>query len=106
MKRFLCAGGLLLLSGWCVARPGLRGVAFVYKHGDGDMAYIQPMLVPQIGVQLKRGPREISKGAYLVCKPGTEHFKVISEGQETEVTNMTLTCDDRVFVVKGIVFEQ
>lgn len=106
MKRFLCGGVLLSLCAWHSARAGLHGVPFVYKQADGDMAYLQPMYAPQIGVQLEKGPRQINKGEYLVCKPGVEKFKVVFEGKTTDVSSMTLACDDRVFIVRGIRFEE
>ncbi len=104
--RTTCVGICLLFLGSWQVRAGLHGAAFVYKQINGDVGLFQPMVTPKIAVQLMKGPQQINRGEVLVCKQGTETRKVDDHGQEVTVTELSLTCGERVFIVKGILFEE
>lgn len=105
MKR-TCVAGLLLLCFWLQARAGSRGAAFVYHSNANGEGVFTPMYPPKIGVQLKSGPAELNKGEVLICKQGQEQTKVVADGAEATVVSFTLTCQERVFIIKGLYFEE
>jgi len=109
--RILCAfliAIVLLLSCFTFSVvAGSHGAAFVFKYSDAGEAVLTPMLAPRFGTILKSGPREINRGEILVCKQGTQTTKVKTEdGQESAVTEFTLTCDQRVFILTSVRFEE
>jgi len=105
MKR-ICAAAFLLLCFWLQARAGSHGAAFVYHSNKDGEGIFTPMYPPQIGVELKSGPAQLNKGEVLICKQGQEKTKVIADGAEATVVSFTLTCQERVFVLKSIYFEE
>lgn len=106
MKRLVCGAVLLLFTGWLQVRAGLRGAAFIYQGTTGDVAILQPVLPAKVAVQLEKGPRQINKAEVLTCEPGNQSHKGHDDQGEFTITEMTLTCGDRVFVVKGIQFTE
>jgi len=99
--------GLLQLYLIASARAGMHGAVFVYESNAAGEGILTPMMAPEIGVQLKQGPREINHGEVLVCKQGREVSRVKAiDGQDAEVVEFRLDCDKRIFILKSIHFSE
>ena len=104
--RILCVIVCLLCWGTSLVRAGSSGAAFVYKSDEHGQFILTPMIAPHFSAELKSGPREINKNEALVCKQGTEITKALVGGQEAQISEFILTCGGRVFVLKGVRFEE
>lgn len=83
-------------------------LVFVFLRVDRDqgVAYLRPMIAPDIGVQLDSGPRELKRGAVLRCATSIREHSAIVEEQKATISELVLDCGDRKFVVKGLDFSQ
>lgn len=108
MRRVVFAGILLLFLGWYSVRAGSHGAAFSYKGISNGSAWLEPMVVPQFAVQLKSGPREINKAEVLTSCIQDAHSEEVTDaaGMKAKVSQFTLTCGDRVFVIVGLHFQE
>jgi hypothetical protein len=108
MRRALLAGLALLLSGVIAAREKAEPLVFVLLRVDGgqDVAFLRPMIAPDIGVQLVSGPPKLDPGAVLRCEPSTHTQLAIVEGQVASISELVLACGDHKFIVKGLDFTQ
>ena len=94
------------------SKPPSKGAAFVYKGTDtdpkwGQIVWVQPMLVPSIGLRQIKGPKEFNKHDILFgCKQGEIEHKAKDEQGDLVFSSATLTCSDgREFEILGIYFE-
>jgi len=112
MRRILIGGIALLFCGAITARslPAPAGkndpLVFVFLRVDHaqDVAFLRPMIAPDIGVQLDTGPRNLNPGTVLRCTASVRGHDAIVEGQAAQVSDIILDCGDRKFVVKTIDF--
>lgn len=83
-------------------------ITFVFRGVDQKqkIGVLRPMLAPDLGVQLDSGQEMIARGEVLSCTPEMRTHAAIVEGQPATVSEQILRCGDRVFVVKGIIFER
>ena len=111
----LLGGVILSFFGAITARSKPDPLAFVFLRVDRDqrVAYLRPMIAPDIGVQLDSGPRELKLGTVLRCTSFTREHSAIVEGDVTKVGELLLDClsadeagGDHKFVVKGLDFSQ
>jgi hypothetical protein len=108
MRRALLAGVGLLLAGAIVAREKAEPIVFVFlrvERGQG-IAFLRPMIAPDIGVQVVSGSPELEPGAVLRCEPSTRTQPAIVEGQVASISELVLACDDYKFMVKGLDFSR
>lgn len=108
MNRVVIAGMALLLSGAITARGKNDPLVFVFLRVDRDqgVAYLRPMIAPDIGVQLDSGPRELKRGTVLRCTTSIREHAAIVEDQKATISELLLDCGDHKFVVKGLDFSQ
>ncbi|HEV2195046.1 MAG TPA: hypothetical protein VGR55_05670 [Candidatus Acidoferrum sp.] len=83
-------------------------LVFVFLRVDHDqgVAYLRPMITPDIGVQLDSGPRELKRGTVLRCTTSIREHPAIVEQQKATISELLLDCGDHKFVVKGLDFSQ
>ena len=90
-------------------------LVFVFLRVDRDqgVAYLRPMIAPDIGVQLDKGPRELKRGTVLRCRTSIREHPAIIEQQKATISELLLDClsadeagGDHKFVVKGLDFSQ
>ena len=111
-RRVLIAGAGLLFCSAIAARSKPAGpgkpdpLVFVFHRVDREqgMAYLRPMIAPEIGVQVGSGPLQLTRGTVLRCEQSTHTHAAIVEGQTATVTELVLDCEGRKFVVKGLDF--
>jgi len=114
MRRKLIGGMAILL---CVAlgtrsKPAKADrsdpLIFVFLRVDPaqNVAILRPMIAPDIGVQLDKGPRELKRGTVLRCMTSTREHAAIVEGEVARVGELVLDCGEHKFVVKGLDFTQ
>lgn len=98
----------LLLFCAITARSKNDPLVFVFLRVDRDqgVAYLRPMIAPDIGVQLDKGPRELRRGTVLRCTASTREHPAIVEERLGTVSELLLDCGDHKFVVKGLDFSQ
>jgi hypothetical protein len=114
MRRIVIGGVALLFCGVIAARslpaPASKPdpLTFVFLRVDRDqgVAYLRPMIAPDIGVQLDAGPRELQRGTVLRCTTSIREHPAIVEEQMATISELLLDCGDRKFVVKGLDFSQ
>ena len=108
MQRILIAGIALLLFGVIAARSKNDPLVFVFLRVDRDqgIAYLRPMIAPDIGVQLDSGPHELKRGTVLRCTTSIREHPAIVEQQKATVGELLLDCGDYKFAVKGLDFSQ
>lgn len=114
MRRIFIGGIALLFCGVITARNLPAGankpdsLTFIFLRVDPAqaVAYLRPMIAPDIGVQLDSGPRELKRGTVLHCATSTREHLAIVEGQVAKVSELLLDCGDHKFVVKGLDFTQ
>ena len=108
MRRAFLAGALLLLFGAITARSKNDPLVFVFLRVDRDqsVAYLRPMIAPDVGVQLDSGPRELKRGTVLRCTTSIREHDAIVESQVAKISELLLECGDHRFVVKGLDFSQ
>ena len=108
MLRILIGGIALLSCGVITARSKPDALVFVFLRVDRDqsVAYLRPMIAPDIGVQLDSGPRELKRGTVLHCTTSTREHPAIIEEQKATISELVLDCGDHKFVVKGLDFSQ
>lgn len=113
MRRIVVSGLALLLGGVLCARDKPDTLVFVFLRVDSaqDVAYLRPMIAPDIGVQLDKGPRELKRGTVLRCTTSTREHSAIVEGEVATVGELVLDClpvgetgGNHKFVVKGLDF--
>jgi hypothetical protein len=106
MRRILIGTIGLLLCGGISARSKTDPLVFVFVGVDHahDVAILRPMIVPDIGVQLDSGPRELKPGTVLQCASSLREHDAIVETQIAKVTDLVLNCGDHKFVVKSLDF--
>ena len=99
---------MLLFFGAITARSKPDPLTFVFLRVDPaqDVAYLRPMIAPNIGVQLDSGPRELKRGAVLRCTASTREHRATVEDQKAIISELLLDCGDHKFVVKGLDFTQ
>ena len=104
-KVFLCGIALLFFATWS-ARSKPDPLLFVFHRVDRaqGLAYLRPMIAPDIGVQIASGPLQLQRGAVLRCEQSTQTHAAIVEGQTATVTELVLDCGAQKFVVKGLDF--
>lgn len=108
MKKVVIGGILFLICGVITARSKPDPLTFVFLRVDRDqsVAYLRPMIAPDIGVQLDSGPRELQRGTVLHCTTSIREHPAIVEEQVAKVSELLLDCGDHKFVVKGLDFSQ
>ena len=108
MRRTVIAGTFLALSSAFVARGKTETLVFIFRGLDQaeNVAILRPMIAPDIGVQLDKGPRELKRGTVLHCTASTREHPAIVEGQVAKIGELLLDCGDHKFVVKGLDFTQ
>ena len=108
MNRVVIGGLALLLFGAITARSKNDPLVFVFVRVDRaqDVAYLRPMIAPDIGVQLDKGPRELKRGTVLHCTASMREHPAIVEGQVAKISELLLDCGDHKFIVKGLDFSQ
>jgi hypothetical protein len=114
MSRILTSGIGLLLCGALTARslpaPASKTepLVFVFLRVDQDqrLAILRPMIAPDIGVQLDKGPREMKPGTVLRCTTSIREHPAIIEEQKATISELVLDCGEHRFVVKGLDFSQ
>ena len=84
----------------------IRLSSFSFVWTQQDVAYLRPMVAPDIGVQLNKGPRELKRGDVLHCLSSTREHPALIEGQKATISELLLDCGDHRFVVKGLDFIQ
>jgi len=106
MRRAFIGATLLLLCGAATARRKQEPVVLVFLGVDRgrEVAYLRPMIAPDIGVQLDSGSRDVKPGTILRCTTSDREYPAIVEGQAAKVTDLVLDCGENKFVVKGIDF--
>jgi hypothetical protein len=114
VRRVLVTGIVLSFFIALVAR-GLAAVVaqseklvFVFRGLDQaeNVAILRPMIAPDIGVQLDKGPTKLERGAVLQCQPFTRERDALIDGQISKISELVLNCGDHQFVVKGLDFTQ
>ena len=108
MRRILIAGIPLLLFGAITVRSRPDPLVFVFVRVDPrqDVAYLRPVIAPDIGVQLDSGPRELKRGTVLHCTASTHEHAAIVEDEKATISDLLLDCGDHKFIVKGLDFSQ
>ncbi|HXJ04383.1 MAG TPA: hypothetical protein VNH65_04745 [Candidatus Acidoferrum sp.] len=106
MRKGLLADLVLLLCGVIAARGRPDPLFFVFIRADREqgVAFLRPMIAPDIGVQLASGPLQLTPGTALRCVQSTQKQNAIVEGQTAVVSELVLDCGDYKFVVKGLDF--
>lgn len=104
LQVFLVCAGLLLIAA-VVSRARSSEVVFVFKGLDKNLAILQPMIVPVIGVQVESGPVEIAPNEVLRCESKTRTCPGTVNGEQRELWETVLVCGDRTLVVKAIGFD-
>ena len=106
MRRAILCAACLLCCGAMIARGKPEPLVFVFHHVDHEqgIAYLRPMVAPDIGVQLAPGPRQLALGAVLRCIQSTHTQNALVDGQSATVSELVLDCGDQKFVVKGLDF--
>ena len=97
-----------MFFGAITARSKNDPLVFVFLRVDvkQDVAYLRPMIAPDIGVQLDSGPRTLQPSTVLHCTTSTREHPAIVEQQKTTISELLLDCGDHRFVVKGLDFTQ
>jgi len=108
MRRAFLAGLVLLSAGVIAAREKTEPLVFVFLRVERghDVAFLRPMIAPDIGVQLISGPSKPDPGTVLRCAPSTHTQPAIVEGQVASISELVLACGDHKFIVKGLDFSQ
>ena len=114
MRRVFIAVATLFVGAAILAhnRPATSGkvdpLVFVFLRVDRDqnIAYLRPMIAPDIGVQLDSGPRELKRGTVLRCTTSIRERPAIIEEQKATISELLLDCGEQKFVVKGLDFSQ
>lgn len=121
MCRVFIAVATLFLGAAILAhkRPAALGKAdplvFIYLRVEPaqGVAYLRPMIAPDVGVQLDSGPQQLKRGTVLRCTTSIRQHAAIVEGQVGKVGELVLDClsadeagGDYKFVVKGLDFSQ
>lgn len=106
MGRAFLAGALLLFFGAITARSKNDPLVFVFLRVDQGVAYLRPIIAPDIGVQLDSGPRELKRGTVLRCTTSIREHPAIVEEQKATISELVLDCGEHKFVVKGLDFAQ
>jgi hypothetical protein len=106
MQRIFIAGMFLLLCGVATARRKQEPVVLVFLGVDRerDVAYLRPLIAPDIGVRLDSGSRDVQPGTILRCTTSNREYSAIVEGRPAKITDLVLDCGETKFVVKGIDF--
>jgi len=106
MRRVLISGALLMFCGAATARRKQEPVVLVFLGVDRErhVAYLRPLIAPDIGVHLDSGPRDVKPGTILRCTTSTREYPAIVEVQAAKVTDPVLDCGENKFIVKGIDF--
>jgi hypothetical protein len=106
MQRTFIAGIFLLLCGVATARRKQEPVVLVFLGVDRerDVAYLRPLVAPDIGVHLDSGSRDVQPGTILRGTTSAREYSATVEGQVAKVTDLVLDCGETKFVVKGIDF--
>jgi len=106
MHRVFTVGMLLLVCGAATARRKQEPVVLVFLGVDREqgVAYLRPLIAPDIGVHLDSGPRDVKPGTILRCATSDREYPAIVEGQVAKITDLVLDCGENKFVVKGIDF--
>src|SRR5216683_7932213 len=104
MRKAFIAGIVLLLCGAISARSTHEPLMFVFLRVDReqDIAILRPMIVPDIGVQLDSGPRELKPGTVLQCWSSVREHDAIVETRIAKVTDLVLDCGERKLIVKTL----
>jgi hypothetical protein len=108
MHRALLAGVGFLLCGVIAAREKAEPIVFVFLRVDRDqrVAYLRPMIAPDIGIHLDSGASKIEPGTVLRCEPSTHAQSAIVEGQLAFISELVLACGDQKFLVRGLDFSR
>ena len=106
MRRVLISGALLMFCGVAIAHRKHEPVVLVFLGVDRErgIAYLRPLIAPDIGVSLDSGPRDVKPGTILRCATSDREYPAIVEGRVAKVTDLVLDCGENKFVVKGIDF--
>lgn len=104
----LFVGAAILAHNKPAAAGKAEPLIFVFLRVDADqgVAYLRPMIAPDIGVQLDSGPRELKRGTVLHCTTSIREHPAIVEEQKATISELLLDCGDHKFVVKGLDFSQ
>ena len=108
MRKGLIFGAALLLCCAISARPKPEPLTFVFLSVDRaqGIAYLRPMIAPDLGVQLISGPQQLARAAVLRCEQSTRTHPALVDGQISTVSELVLACGDQKFVVTGLDFSQ
>jgi hypothetical protein len=108
MRRAFLAASALLFCGAIAAREKAEPIVFVFLRVDRGqgVAFLRPMIAPDIGVQLVSGPPKLEPGTVLRCEPSTHAQSAIVEGQVASISELVLACDEHKFIVKGLDFSK
>jgi hypothetical protein len=108
MRKAFILGAALLLCCAISARPKPAPLTFVFLSVDRaeGVAYLRPMIAPDLGVQLMSGPQKLERGAVLRCGQSTQTQPAIVDGQVSTVSELVLVCGRQKFVVTGLDFSQ
>lgn len=106
MNRVVIGGMALLLFGAIAARSKNDPLVFVFLRVDQGVAYLRPMISPDIGVQLDAGPQTLLPSAVLHCQTETRKHPAVVDGQKATISELLLDCGNYKFAVKGLDFSQ
>jgi hypothetical protein len=108
MRRTFIAGAALALCCAISARTKPEPLTFVFLHVDRaqGVAYLRPMIAPDIAVQLTSGSQRLERGAVLRCEQSTQTQPAVVDGQISTISELVLACGEQRFVVKGLDFTQ
>jgi hypothetical protein len=106
MRRVLLAASALLFCGAIAAREKAEPVLLVFLRVDRSqgIAFLRPVIAPDIGVQVVPGSPELEPGTVLRCEPSTHAQSAVVEGQVASISELVLACGDYKFMVKGLDF--
>ena len=102
----LFAGAAILAHNKPAPSGKANPLVFLFLRVDRDqgVAYLRPMIAPDIGVQLDSGPRELERGTVLHCTTFIREHPAIVEEQKATISELLLDCGDHKFIVKGLDF--
>ena len=108
MRKAFILGAALLLCCAISARLKHEPLTFVFLFVDRaqGVAYLRPMIAPDLGVQLMSGSQQLERGAVLRCEQSTRTHPAIVDGQVSTVSELVLVCGSQKFVVTGLDFSQ
>jgi hypothetical protein len=108
MRKAFILGAALLFCCAISPRPKPEPLTFVFLFVDRaqGVAYLRPIIAPDLGVQLMSGSQQLARGTILRCEQSTRTQPAIVDGQVSTVSELVLACGNQKFVVTGLDFSQ